>query len=262
MFDELADGVFRRRYESLDLNVGVVVGEVGVLVVDTRSCEREAVELRQELTALTSKPVRWVVNTHWHWDHAFGNAVFEDAEIWGHALCKIALETGGEEMKTAARRWLPESQFAEIDQVRIVPPTRTFTDQATLAIGRSVGLGYHGLGHTDNDIVVTVPEGDVAFFGDLIEEGAPPNFGDSFPIAWPDTMRVASRSLPSVIVPGHGDVVDPGFVENQIQELVAVAEAASAFVAEELDLEKGSGRGPYDTDTMRSALLRARAVAG
>jgi len=261
VFDELADGVFRRRYESLDLNVGVVVGEDGVLVIDTRACEREAVELRDELRHLTPKPVRWVVNTHWHWDHAYGNAVFEDAEIWGHELCKLALETRGEEMKKAARKWLPESSHDEIDRVRIVPPTKTFSDRATVAVGRSVELGYHGLGHTDNDIVVTVPEGGVAFFGDLIEEGAPPNFGDSFPVAWPLTMRIASRSLPSVIVPGHGDVVDPGFVEGQIQELVAVSELASAFVAGKIDLEEASEGGPYDSDTMRSALLRARTVA-
>lgn len=262
MFDELADGVFRRRYESLDLNVGVVVGEDGVLVVDTRACEREAVEVREELRTLTAKPVRWVVNTHWHWDHAFGNAVFEDSEIWGHDLCKVALETRGEEMKTAARWWLPESQHDEIDQVRIVPPTKTFFDRATVAIGRSVELAHHGPGHTDNDIVVTVPESDVAFFGDLIEQGAPPNFGDSFPTDWPLTMRIASRSLPAVIVPGHGDVVDPGFVENQIQELVAVAELASAFVDGEVDLAEAVEKGPYDADTMRSALLRALAVAG
>ena len=94
----------------------------------------------------------------------------------------------------------------EIDRVRIVPPTRTFSERATVAIGRSVELSYHGFAHTDNDIVVTVPDGGVAFFGDLIEEGAPPNFGDSHPVAWPLTLRLASEALPSTIVPGHGDV--------------------------------------------------------
>lgn len=260
VFDELAEGVFRRRYESLDLNIGVVIGEDGVLVIDTRSTEREAAELRDELAGLTQKPVRWVVNTHWHWDHAYGNAVFEDAEIWGHELCQIALETHGEEMKAAAKKWLPEASHEEIDRVRIVPPTKTFAERATVAIGRSVDLSYHGFGHTDNDIIVTVPDGGVAFFGDLIEEGAPPNFGDSHPVAWPLTLRLASESLPPTIVPGHGDVVGPGFVDSQHQELVEVAELSARFVAGEVGLEEACALGPYGVDVMRSALLRAQAV--
>lgn len=260
MFDELADGVFRRRYESLDLNIGVILGEDGVLVIDTRASEREAAELLDELGTLTPKPVRWVVNTHWHWDHAYGNAVFEDAEIWGHELCQIALETRGEEMKASAKTWLPEASHDEIDRVRIVAPTKTFSERATVAIGRSVELSYHGFAHTDNDIVVTVPQGDVAFFGDLIEEGAPPNFGDSHPVAWPLTLRLASESLPTTIVPGHGDVVDRAFVETQHQELVEVAELSTRFVAGEIGLDEASAQGPYDAEVMRGALLRAQAV--
>lgn len=258
VFDELADGVFRRRYESLDLNVGVVIGEDGVLVIDTRSFEREGLELRDELAQLTAKPVKWVVNTHSHWDHAYGNSVFDDAEIWGHELCKVALETRGEVMKDDAKCWLPETYHEEIDRVRVVPPNRTFTDRATIAIGRSVELAYYGLGHTDNDIVTTIPGTDVGFFGDLVEEGAPPNFGDSYPLAWPVTMDLANRSLPSVVVPGHGDVVDPSFVATQLEELVAVAELATAFAEGEVGLEEAVGQGPYDPDTMRDALLRAR----
>ena len=83
MFDELAEGVYARRYESLDLNVGVVVSGDGVLVVDTRASHIEADELRNDLRSLTPLPVRWVVDTHWHWDHTFGNARFPEAEIWG-----------------------------------------------------------------------------------------------------------------------------------------------------------------------------------
>jgi glyoxylase-like metal-dependent hydrolase (beta-lactamase superfamily II) len=83
VFDQLADGVFRRRYASLDLNIGVVIGDEGVLIVDTRASHVEADELRSDLRALTAKPVLWVIDTHWHWDHTFGNARFPGAEIWG-----------------------------------------------------------------------------------------------------------------------------------------------------------------------------------
>jgi glyoxylase-like metal-dependent hydrolase (beta-lactamase superfamily II) len=83
MFDQLADGVYRRRYESLDLNVGVVLGEEGALIVDTRASHVEADELLDELRTLTSLPVRWVIDTHWPWDHTFGNARFPGSRDLG-----------------------------------------------------------------------------------------------------------------------------------------------------------------------------------
>lgn len=82
MFDELGEGVFRRRYEALDLNIGVVIGEDGVLVVDTRASHSQADQFKKELSSLTDLPVRWVINTHWHWDHTFGNSRFPDVDLW------------------------------------------------------------------------------------------------------------------------------------------------------------------------------------
>lgn len=261
MFDEVGDGVFRRRYESLDLNIGVVIGEDGVMLVDTRASHRQAKELAEELPSITDLPVRWVVNTHWHWDHTFGNAIFREAEIWGHELCAVALSTRGEEMKAAAKEWLPEGVHPEIDEVEIVPPEKTFSEEASLQIGREIHLSYHGFGHTDADIVVSIPDADVAFFGDLVEEGSPPAFGDSHPVAWPQTLTLASGSLPSTIVPGHGDVVDPGFVAMQQKDLAEVAELASLYVIGDIGLDEGVISGPYSKEVMRGALLRAQAVA-
>jgi len=260
VFDQVGEGVFRRRYESLDLNVGVVLGEDGVLIIDTRSTHQEAQELIDDLRTLTPMSVRWVVNTHWHWDHAFGNSLFADAEIWGHDLCVPALETLGDRMKRDARRWMPPETHDEIDAVEIVAPDHTFSEKATVAIGREVALTYHGLAHTDADIVVRVPDADVAFFGDMIEEGAPPNFGDSHPQLWPATLRDASRDFPQTAVPGHGDVVDESFVLAQIEELDAVAELASAYASgEDSALTK---TGPYPVEVMASALGRARSLHG
>ena len=261
MFDQLAEGVFRRRYDSLDMNVGVVIGEDGVLIVDTRASHQQASELIEELGEVTTLPVRWVVNTHWHWDHVFGNAMFLDAEIWGHELCQIAMESRGEEMKTAVREWLPPQHHDDIDQVKVVPPGKTFAKRTSLAIGRAVNMSYHGFGHTDADIVVTVPDADVSFFGDLIEQGAPPSFGDSYPVAWPLTLRLASEGLSGTIVPGHGDIVDPDFVRSQHEELVVVAELATDYVNSDVDLDEATASGPYSHEVMQSALLRAQAVA-
>lgn len=261
MFDELAEGVYRRRYQSLDLNVGVVIGDAGVLLVDTRASHREAMELADELRSLTPLPVRWVVNTHWHWDHTFGNAVFPGAEIWGHELTQIALTDRGEEMKEDAKAWLDEEMHPQIDEVAIVPPTQVFSAKASLDIGRDVHLAYHGFAHTDADIVVEVEDADVVFFGDMIEEGAHPSFDDSHPTAWPVTLQLASHDTTGTFVPGHGDVVDRAFVNGQLEELGTVASIAQRLIAGEIDLDVATRSGPYPIEVMRTALLRAQALA-
>lgn len=121
-------------------------------------------------------------------------------------------------------------------------------------------MSYHGLGHTDADIVVSVPDADVAFFGDLVEEGAPPSFGDSYPVAWPLTLSLAADDLPGTVVPGHGDVVGQSFVRSQHEELTAVADLATALLGGELVFEEAVRAGPYREEVMRSAMLRAQAV--
>ena len=260
VFDELGDGVFRRRYESLDLNVGVVLGEDGVLLVDTRSTTAEGAELEREVRLLTTKPVRWVVNTHWHWDHTFGNSVFREAEVWGHERCAETLRERPDEMREGAAKWFPDRR-EEFDAVEIVPPSKTLVNSASLAIGREILLGFHGLGHTDSDLIVDVADAQVCFAGDLVEEGAPPSFGDSYPLSWPLTLRLASDSMSATVVPGHGDVVDKTFVAGQHAELVAVAELASQCIGESLTVDEAVAAGPYPESVMRSAIGRAIEVS-
>ncbi|MDH3189086.1 MAG: MBL fold metallo-hydrolase [Acidimicrobiia bacterium] len=257
MFDQLDEGIFRRRYASLDLNIGVVIGDDGILIIDSRASHQQGEELRQELRQLTGKRVGWVVNTHWHWDHTFGNSRFPEAEIWGHERSRRALAERGAEMKVGAKKWIPADYHPLIDKVEILPPTNVFAEQASIRIGRQVDLRYHGLGHTDADITVTVAESQVAFMGDLIEEGAPPGFGDSYPTHWAATLRRILPGLAGVVVPGHGDVVDASFVEGQVQELELVATLAKQVAAGELGVEEGIGAGPYPPEVMRSALERA-----
>ncbi len=225
-WEELGPGVWSRRYESLSLRVGVVAGAGGVLVVDTRSHGGEAAELAGHVAELGAGPVRWVVNTHHHWDHTFGNETFAPVPIWGHVNCADRLRLEGERMKRDARRYLPHAA-AEIDAVAIEPPRHTVADSVMLDLGtRFVELHHLGLGHTDNDVVVVVPDTRVVFAGDLIEEGAPPVFGDAYPLDWPATLGRLLELAGGPVVPGHGAVVDRVFVAAQrgdIAEAVAIA---------------------------------------
>ena len=95
----------------------------------------------------------------------------------------------------------------DLAEVVLDPPDHTFTDRATLDLdGRIVDLAYLGRGHTDNDIVITIADADVLCVGDLLENGAPPWFGDGYPMDWPATARaILDRTGErTVVVPGHG----------------------------------------------------------
>ncbi|MEX1125795.1 MAG: MBL fold metallo-hydrolase [Acidimicrobiia bacterium] len=267
MFDELADGVFRRRFDSLDLNVGVVVGGEGLLIVDTRASHREADQLIDELKSFSDLPVAWVVNTHWHWDHTFGNYRFPGADIWGHRLCREALTERSVEMIEDVLGWLREdgdnAMADDIEEVIVVPPGLVFEESASIDLGgRMVELTYHGLAHTDADIVIRLPETGVAFFGDMLENGAPPSFGDSYPLVWPETLSSAMSSLDRVIVTGHGDVMTQVDAVNQLEELKEVARVANTCVVEQVPLWEAARSGPYPPEVMTTALRRALEVAG
>jgi len=258
VFDELGNGVFRRRYESLDLNIGVIVGETAVLVVDSRASHRQADELRTELASLTRLPVGWVVNTHYHWDHTWGNARFPEALLWGHEACRSGLLDDGEEMRKRVLESMPVEHHDVVEEVIITPPTETFATSASIDMGnRVVELGYYGRGHTNSDIVVSVPDAAVAFAGDLVEEGAPPSYGDAYPLDWATTLEAAS--LTGVVVPGHGDVINAEYAANQRDEIAVVAATARDGHRTETPIDDLTHRGPYPPETMVIALTRAYA---
>jgi glyoxylase-like metal-dependent hydrolase (beta-lactamase superfamily II) len=104
-----------------------------------------------------------------------------------------------------------------------VAPTDVFTDRVSLDLGgRRVELVHPGLGHTDHDVVVHVPDAGVLFAGDLVEQGQPLSIGpDSTLARWPATLDAVLALGPRTIVPGHGEPVDPAFVRAQRDELSA-----------------------------------------
>jgi len=256
---ELGPGLFALRYRFYDQQIGVVVGPDGVLVIDTRSTHRQADELRADIGRLTPLPVTVVVNTHGHYDHCFGNRPFRPAAIWGHVRCVAMLERTGEQQRAELRADAP-ALAAELDEVVVDPPDRTFDDAVTLDLGdRAVELRYLGRGHTDNDIVVRLPDDGVLFAGDLLENGAPPYFGDGYPIDWPAAVEALVAIAPDVIVPGHGDVADGPFAAAQLADLRAVAALARDVHAGELGLEDAIRRGPFGRVRSREPVERALA---
>lgn len=256
-WSEIADGVFVRRYAAFDQNIVAIVGRGEAVVVDTRSTDREAREVLADLRALGSPQVTAVVNTHGHFDHAYGNRTFRPAPIWGHVR-SVAMVLDPSRRASAAS-WLPELA----DEVRAVvldPPDRTFESSAAVEVGgRVIQLAFLGRGHTDNDIVITVDGADVLLAGDLLENGAAPQFGDAFPLDWAATAEVLAGLVgpATVVVPGHGDAAGRSFAQRQAREFDSIVALARQVDAGDLDLEAAVAASPYSPGESVEPLERA-----
>lgn len=258
---EIGDRVFVRRYRFFDQNIVAVLDAGEALVVDTRTTYPQAREILSDLRELGAPRVAVVVNTHGHYDHAFGNRAFRPAVIWGHERCVTMIEHTGERQRAGAAIEVPEIA-ADLAEVELDPPDRTFAVRATVAIGRrEVELAYLGRGHTDNDILVRLPDADVVCAGDLLENGATPYFGDGYPIDWPDTVAALLGLLGerTVVVPGHGDHAGRAFATASLDAFRAVAALARRVHAGELTLEAAVETAPYPAATAREPLERALA---
>lgn len=260
VWQEIGDRVWVRRYSLLDQTIGAVAGDDGLLVVDSRMSPRRGTELQIELREL-GLPVRWLVNTHYHYDHCWGNAVFQTAELWAHERCPATLVKRSEDWR--ARLIADDPVNAdEYREVVVVPPGQLFADRSSIDLGgRIVELRYLGRGHTDCDIIVSAPDARVIFAGDLLENGAPPYFDDGFPLDWPATVEALLALVDGPVAPGHGDVADRSFVEAQLADLRLVADLGRQIAAGELDLDTAAARGPYGPTDSRSPIDRAAAQA-
>lgn len=242
-FIEIADGCHVARYAAWDTTIGAVVGSDGVLVVDTRATTAHGRQIRDDVARIApGTPIRWVVNTHEHFDHVLGNAAFEGAEIHAHEVAAERMPAAVEHFRALIREEQASADpagepadgpvdaqvLADVLGSEVRLPDRVFSSVATIDLGdRGVELMHPGRGHTGGDIAIRVPDADVVFAGDLIEESGPPYYADdSFPLEWAQTLDTVMGLLTpaSVVVPGHGAVVDRGFVDRQRSAASEVAE--------------------------------------
>ena len=242
-FDEIAPGVFFTTGED-QINVGsnsmVVVNDDDVLVVDSHISPAAARALVASVKTITDKPIRTLVNTHYHYDHANGNQVFgKDVEIIGHEFTRqkllgdvlhettyinnagpatqqaavddltrqAAAASGAAKAELEARLAVLKRHVVELREVHPVAPNVTLRDKLTLYRGkREIQILHLGKGHTGGDVVVYLPKEKVAFTGDLFYAGAP-YLGDGYPVEFVETLEKL-KSLPfDVAVPGHGALV-------------------------------------------------------
>jgi glyoxylase-like metal-dependent hydrolase (beta-lactamase superfamily II) len=240
---KVADGVWvavAAPAYKVNCNTAIIESDDGVMVVDTHSKPSAARVIVQQLRGLTTKPVRYVVNTHFHWDHWHGNevypAAYPNAEIVTNQITREAMVKKGlkriqdhvrtvpaeiarlraeaaaapsssqrEKLQSDLR--LAEAYLAEVTALKPALPTLAFEQTMKLyRRDREIHLLHLGRAHTEGDVFVYLPKEKVVITGDAVI-GWTPYMGDGYPEDWAGTLdRLAQLDFTHIIM-GHGDVV-------------------------------------------------------
>jgi glyoxylase-like metal-dependent hydrolase (beta-lactamase superfamily II) len=245
------------------LNTGLVVGTERAMVIDTGCGPRQGREILDAVREKTQLPLV-VVNTHAHYDHLFGNAVFSDAgvsEFWGHQNCATAIEQNGDNQRRLVASIEPEMAGGEGENVELVVPNAIVKDQPVLVDlgGLTATLFWLGRGHTDGDLLIGTPT--TLYAGDLVEQGAHPSFEDSYPEEWADVLRHISalRHRYEFLIPGHGQPCSDQFVKTMANTMsTAVRQALQSIRDTPSDATKAIPVLPYGPEQSRWFITRLR----
>ncbi len=237
-FNEIADGVYHivgTGSLTAGANSVAIVNEEDVMLVDSHITPAAAFVLQEELLNITDLPIRYVVNTHYHFDHADGNQVFgAGVEVIGHRFTRDALAGNPLEGRTfqtftsgvpgqieqlqrdvaaaseADRADLEEQLFVlenyqdALADIRPTPPNLTLDRKMTIFSGdREIQLLFLGRAHTGGDVLVYLPAEGILSTGDLLVEGLA-FMGDAFVNEWIDTLDAVAELDFDTVLPGHG----------------------------------------------------------
>ncbi|MBI3169119.1 MAG: MBL fold metallo-hydrolase [Chloroflexi bacterium] len=196
------------------VTAGVIIGPQWAVVIDTLALPEETLTMREFIEHELGVQVRYVINTHYHADHCWGNCFFRDAVVIGHSKCRQYLvEDGVSSLENA------QKQNPSLRQVKIVPPHITFeTGEMTLRVGKKNLIISTAPGHSDDGISILVEEDRVLFAGDSF---MPLPFivdGDV------DDMLASVKKIGKMglenIIQGHGDIILRGEIDAAVRENV------------------------------------------
>ena len=214
--ERVSDNVFWFQSEIYaQVTAGVVAGPQWAVLIDTLALPDETLSIREFVEHELNVPVRYVINTHYHADHAWGNCFFPGATIISHANCRALLEEQGIPSLEMARKHNPA-----LRQVKIVLPQMTFVDGGmTLRVGKKNLVIFPSFGHSNDGISVLVEEDRILFAGDSFMPVPHVVDGDvDDNIA---TMKEIGKLGLENIVQGHGDIILRGEIEAAVKDNIA-----------------------------------------
>lgn len=228
---------------SFAANAGIVIGRDGVLVVDTLISAKEGERFLADIRKVTDKPIKYVVNTHAHLDHAFGNCVFArlGATVISHTADRKLLErVGADTLKNIGNFGLKPEDMAGTE---IVLPTLSFSDRMQIDLGdETVELIRVAPSHTEGSVVVYIPSKKLLFAGDILFTDFHPFLADGDISGWTRTIDALLTMDVERIIPGHGPLSGKNdlkemkayllLFDSKARELAATSQDADAIAAE------------------------------
>ena len=194
------------------VTAGVVVGPQWAVLIDTLALPEEALGMREFVEHELGVQVRYVINTHYHADHTWGNCFFPGATVISHAKCReFLIEYGIPSLETARK------QNPNLRQVKIIPPHMTFeSGELTMRVGKKNLIFSQAFGHSQDGISVLVEEDRVLFAGDSFMPLPYVVDGDIDDML-ASVKRVGKLGLENIIQ-GHGDIILRGEIDAAVKE--------------------------------------------
>lgn len=218
-------------------NSGFVVTEEGVVVIDAQGPKDLALLLKKKISEVTRKPVIYVINTHYHGDHTFGNQYFKEAKIIAHENTRKNLIEKDAKHRETFKRFFGEKS---LEGFSLTLPEITISDTMTLhAGGKTIYASYAGNpAHTDGDIFVYLPSEGILFAGDLLYNSRLPWLADGDTSGWIKTLDSLSAIDARICVPGHGSVGDKNIIKDLKAYLMDMKEEVKRLMEMGKNLEE------------------------
>lgn len=223
---------------SFGANAGIIIGRDGIIVVDTLISAKTAKKFIEDIRAVSDKPIQYVINTHYHLDHAFGNSEFAKlgAVIIAHENDKKNLEKNGEATLHNAKNYgLTEK---DLEETRIACPSLSFNERMEIDLGdQKVELLFIAPTHTSGSILIYLRDKKLLFAGDALFTDYHPFMAEGDLDGWLRTLDYILKMDAVTIIPGHGPVSGRKEVEDMKEYLTAFDKYARQFSAQSQDLE-------------------------
>lgn len=206
-FAKLGEGAYAFTAEG-DPNTGVIIGDEGVMVIDTQATPLMAQKVLAEIRKITDLPVKYILMSHYHAVRVLGAAAYEAENIIASKRTyDLIVERGQQDWESEFGRF-PRLFEGHESIPSLTWPSIVVDGKLTVDLGnRKVDIWNPGRGHTAGDTIAWLPDQKILYAGDLVEYDATPYTGDAHLQDWPQTLQVLRDLKPNKLVPGRGDAV-------------------------------------------------------